>query len=92
MSYPSQKHFDKEREDFFKNGGPEFVRRQILALDSITKHKETGQPWPAFHRCSICGQHPEPMGKRCLKIGEYHNIPLCEYCVTEMYKALKNEV
>jgi hypothetical protein len=89
MSYPNREAFARQRQEFLDNGGPAFVQRQILGLDSISRHRETGEPWPAFHRCYICGSHPEAMGDRCVKIGDYLNIPLCEYCVTKIYEALQ---
>ncbi len=91
MPWPDRDYIAKQRKEFDEGGGPKFVRGQILSLPAIGKHKETGEPWPAFHRCMICGQHAEVMGERCLKVGQYHELPFCEYCVTAMYKALKEE-
>jgi hypothetical protein len=88
MTWPNQKALERQRKEFDENGGPERVARQILGLPSITKHKDTGEPWPAFHRCSLCGEHAEVMGERCVKVGPQHNMNYCEYCVTEMYKAV----
>lgn len=91
MGYPNREKIMAERKLFDEGGGLEFVREQILVLPSIGKHKETGEPWPAFHRCMICGQHPEPMGDNCLRVGPYHELPFCEFCVTEMYNAVKGK-
>lgn len=89
MSWPNRTHLEKQYKEFLDNGGPKFVKNQIQVLSSVGKHITTGEPWPAFHRCMICGQHPEVMGDKCIKVGPQHNLPFCQYCVTQMYEAVK---
>jgi hypothetical protein len=89
MSWPDYEILKKQREAFDANGGPDRVSRQIEGLDAITKHPQTREPWPAFHRCHVCGEHPEVMGTRCLKVGRYGEHHFCEYCVSKMFESLK---
>lgn len=90
MAWPNKEYHEKLRKEFDAGGGPEFVRGHFKVLPSVDKREDNGEPWPAFHRCMICGQHPEVMGENCIKVGRHHETPYCEYCVTEMYNALKN--
>jgi len=87
MAWPDRKYLEKEYARFLAGKGPSMVDFYVTAIPSI-RVNGTGNLDAAFHRCNICGEHPEVMGGRAIELGKYREQKFCEYCVTTMYRKM----